>query len=612
MILKRQFYPGFSRRVVGLYLLFCLLAVGWLGVAVIVTAQAVVSSRSESVQLSMLGQAASIIEVDYVRHGDNNFSGAVSRIRSDNHLTYCFITGVNGRILAHSSAEKVGATVSEPEGTRLRWGEVDCVSFADPQGRSMREYRVPLRANRRHIGYLHAGTTSQELWLILAHASNFAPLALLMPLLLMGAGAVIIARQSSSVGQIETELRRVAKLPLGENIAISALRPVSAGAVGWNRIVEKFNHLPDNDTQNNLRNQLEQVAEAGQQPEGNSILMHLTDGVAVAGSNGNIIQANPAMAALLGSGTDAETLLGKRVEQLLPADANDTLKHFTHSEKKQLLVLSEVTVEQNGAQRILRLARQPLRNADGTYDGYLWTVRDITQQKLAEKMRSEFINMATHELRTPLANIKAYAETLGDLEEGDTEIQKEFCNTINSEATRLARFVDDLLSVGSMEMGSLSIERHPVDTLRMIDEVVEKVQPLIEEKSITFDLEVPAKLPELRADKDKLVAAIVNLLGNAVKYSPPGRNVGLKVKVADDYLQIDVEDTGFGIAEEELPKVFDKFFRSGDQRVLKETGSGLGLSLVREIAKLHGGEATVTSELNMGSTFSITLPVQVN
>jgi two-component system phosphate regulon sensor histidine kinase PhoR len=235
-------------------------------------------------------------------------------------------------------------------------------------------------------------------------------------------------------------------------------------------------------------------------------------------------------------------------------------------------------------------------------------MRDVTQQKLAEEMRDQFVDTATHELRTPLANIKAYAETLALADMIDVEQQKQFLNTINSEATRLARFVDDLLSVSSMELGSLSLNKQVTDLNRMLNEVVAKVRPQIEEKQQTFEIVFPEKLPEPELDKDKIAALLVNLLGNAVKYTPEGGRVTFHVNVSDQHIELSVEDTGVGIAADEVPKVFDKFFRSQDPRVQEQTGTGLGLALAQEVVRLHGGHITVESELNKGSTFSVLLP----
>jgi two-component system phosphate regulon sensor histidine kinase PhoR len=280
------------------------------------------------------------------------------------------------------------------------------------------------------------------------------------------------------------------------------------------------------------------------------------------------------------------------------------------SENRDRTVVTELSREENGQRRILRVARHPICIVgSGHHESHVWTVRDVTQQKLAEEMRDQFVDTATHELRTPLANIKAYAETLALTEVIDVEQQKQFLNTINAEASRLARFVDDLLSVSSMELGSLSLNKQTTDLGRMFNEVLAKVRPQAMEKDLTLEVVLPEKLPEPVLDKDKIATVLVNLLGNAIKYTPAGGRVTFRVQRSEHHVEINVEDTGVGIAESELGKVFDKFFRSSDPRVQNETGTGLGLALSQEVVRLHGGRIWVESVIDKGSTFSMTIPL---
>ena len=179
---------------------------------------------------------------------------------------------------------------------------------------------------------------------------------------------------------------------------------------------------------------------------------------------------------------------------------------------------------------------------------------------------------------------------------------------INTEVTRLARFIDDLLSISSMKVGSLTLDRQGADLERLLEDVVAKVSPQLEQKEIDFEIVLPEKFPRLKLDKDKMTVALVNLLGSAAKYTPPKGRVGFSVTVYESEIAMDIEDTGIGISEAELPLVFDKFFRSSNPSVQQETGTGLGLSLTREIVRLHGGDLTVKSELGKGSTFRATLP----
>ena len=258
---------------------------------------------------------------------------------------------------------------------------------------------------------------------------------------------------------------------------------------------------------------------------------------------------------------------------------------------------------------VFRISCTPMVTDSGAADSFVWIVRDVTQQKLAEQMRTEFVETATHELRTPLANIRAYAETLQLTDDISVEDQKEFINIINAESTRLGRFVDELLNLSQMDAGSMTISRHETDFERLLQECIENTRPQMEKKQQLFETQIPAKLPNLNLDKDKVASCLVNLLGNAAKYTPEEGKIRLVVEESATELSVRVEDTGFGIAEDELARVFNRFFRSNDDRVREESGSGLGLAYTQEIVRLHGGRLTVDSKLNQGSQFTLHLPL---
>ena len=160
-----------------------------------------------------------------------------------------------------------------------------------------------------------------------------------------------------------------------------------------------------------------------------------------------------------------------------------------------------------------------------------------------------------------------------------------------------------------MEVGSLTMDYQEVDTERLLREATLKVQPQIEQKDIRFDMVLPAKLPTIKVDKDKFTVVLVNLLGNAAKYTPNGGRIAMTVRAIDDQLFIEIQDSGVGIAEEELPRIFDKFFRSSDPRVVEQTGTGLGLSFADEVVRKHRGSINVTSEIDKGSTFTVVIPI---
>lgn len=405
--------------------------------------------------------------------------------------------------------------------------------------------------------------------------------------------------------QIERQLCDAAVVPPGESLRLEPAAGAGPLAAGWNRIVAS---MRGDGRGSNLEHRLAEALAGMQSQKSERFLNGLPDGVAATDADGRITFANRALKSLVGT-PDAD-LAGKFLDELLPLHGQrqaDAVRRALRQHGQPWVVELQRSADMTDG--MLRVARTPLAGDGHEPKASLWTIRDITQQKLAEEARNQFVCSATHELRTPLANIKAYAETLMLGDAIDDEHQKEFFNIINSEATRLARFVDELLDVSRMEAGSLSLDRQATDMERLLTETVEKVRPQMTQKQIAFDVSIPPKLPELRIDKDKVAAALVNLLGNAAKYTPDGGRVKLTVECDARELHVHVEDTGIGIAPEELSKLGTKFFRSSDARVRDITGSGLGLSFVQEAARLHGGRLSVTSELNRGSRFSLTLPL---
>jgi len=180
---------------------------------------------------------------------------------------------------------------------------------------------------------------------------------------------------------------------------------------------------------------------------------------------------------------------------------------------------------------------------------------------------------------------------------------------IQSESLRLSQLVDDLLDISRMQAGAMALDCRETDLGRLVEEISQKVEGEMQDKNLEYRIELPPKYPKLSLDKGKLTAALVNMLGNAAKYTPDGGRVTFRVDVNSKQVEFAVTDSGIGISEEDLPRVFERFYRCNDDRVREITGSGLGLALTQEVARLHGGDISVESKLNEGSTFRIKIPL---
>ena len=240
--------------------------------------------------------------------------------------------------------------------------------------------------------------------------------------------------------------------------------------------------------------------------------------------------------------------------------------------------------------------------------GKVISFKNITTEKSSEKAKHEFITHITHELLTPLTTINSYNEMLMEDEIDNMEMQKEFYNTISDETRRLTRLVKNLLNISKIEMGSLTLNKGLVKSDWLFDDCITAVEGAAQKKNITIERNLPDNFPSLFGDKELLKVGIINILGNAVKYTPEKGRIKFTLTEQDDVVVFEVIDNGYGISKEDLAHIFDKFYRSTDTRVTEQTGSGLGLALTSEIIRLHGGEVEVSSKIDEGSHFVIRLP----
>lgn len=399
----------------------------------------------------------------------------------------------------------------------------------------------------------------------------------------------------------------------GENKP-QALTPIldnGASALGWNRLIDEL-QLGKRDE--SIDRRVEQAVSSRSNQRFARALRSLPEGIAITDRLGKIQYANPSWVSLLGHAPEPENamqLIGQEIGELLCArnfrdwdTISETILEGTKPIRHELQQGSTV------ADGVLQLVRSPLGGRAHENEGYVWTLRDVTQSALASQSHEHFLASAAHELRTPLTNIKAYSESLLEMDGIAPEKQKEFFNVIHSEANRLARLLNQLLDIQQLEAGSMTLNLAAFDVQRMVQEVQEHILPLVNEKQQRLTCRVaPNVAHSIQADKEKVISCLINLLGNAIKYTPAGGEVRLVAEQLETAIAISVEDTGIGMAEEELAKIFDRFYRCHDTRVQEIEGNGLGLTFAKEVAVLHQGELQVESQLNQGSRFTLRLPL---
>lgn len=359
------------------------------------------------------------------------------------------------------------------------------------------------------------------------------------------------------------------------------------------------------------------------------ILNSLTDAVIVTDAFHEVVAMNHAAARLFRA--DPNRSLRKPVDQIVTDRALARLIHDACESSRKLAMPSlhiEHRIDEDGQQRIFDIFMELVRGGSTASNGLdnateasaqpplgsggvVTILRDITVEKSAAEMRSDFVSNVSHELRTPLSSIKAYLEMLIDGEARDEQARMEFYNIIQGETNRLSGLIDNILNLSRIESGLARSSCERVNMAQLIREAVEIMMPQVRAGRLEMVQHIAADPAYVHADHDMIVQALTNLLSNAVKYTPVGGMVTVKLDVDDQARQVSVSvrDTGVGIPRDSLPHLFEKFYRVPSHRQLAK-GTGLGLNMVRQIIEhVHGGTLSVDSTPDVGSTFTFTLPI---
>jgi two-component system phosphate regulon sensor histidine kinase PhoR len=235
--------------------------------------------------------------------------------------------------------------------------------------------------------------------------------------------------------------------------------------------------------------------------------------------------------------------------------------------------------------------------------------KELAETQRVSRLKDEYLSVAAHELSTPLTSIKAYIEALAE-NYGNPDFKQgpEFLKVLQRETARLIRTVERTLQISRLTSRKTIVRRTRLDLAQLVDDLAHSLQPVLSDRDVTVVVEVPEGLPPLDADRDLLEQVLINLVDNAVKFSPCHSTVFLRARVCSDCIEIEVQDQGFGITREEVKRVFDPYFRSADERIDGERGTGLGLAIVKTIVEQHGGRVWVESEIDHGTTFRFSLP----
>ena len=318
-------------------------------------------------------------------------------------------------------------------------------------------------------------------------------------------------------------------------------------------------------------------------------------------------------------GYSKEEVVGQSLAVLLPPGRSIELEEIRNKVRLTGVIRSlEVRrIRRDGRIIDASLAVSPIRDKDDNVIGFLHLAKDVTEKKRYEqrlkeldKMKSDFVSSVSHELGTPLTAIKGSVDNMLDGVIGElNEKQIAYLTRIKSNADRLARLINDLLDLSRIEAGKIDLRPTNLSLVTLIKEVAESLRPVAAEKLISLDIASRDPAVMAWADRDKVTQVLMNLIGNALKFTPPHGKVTIAVgRNGDQWVRVSVADTGPGIPTEEINKIFDKFYQIAQSGRQKTKGTGLGLSISHQIVASFGGEIIVESEPGRGTTFRISFP----
>jgi two-component system sensor histidine kinase VicK len=324
-----------------------------------------------------------------------------------------------------------------------------------------------------------------------------------------------------------------------------------------------------------------------------ALLHNLTDGVLAYDATGKLIHANNTCIEML---EDTQEMTMSAMLTRLGFDANEVYGLSPNEAREAACEAGE---------RFLSSCITPYMNKENEVDGFVIVIQDVTKMTKLDNMRKEFVANVSHELRTPLTSVKTYTETLLDGAIEEPETARQFLKVINDETQRMSVLITDLLELSRLDNKQIALEKEVVDLAGLLRFVIRQSQVLALKKRQRINFEPPNKPYFIEANASRINQVLTNIITNSVKYSPEETSIDVNMEATEKYYRIFVRDHGMGIPNEDLPHIFERFYRVDKARSRMMGGTGLGLAIAREIMEEHGGRIYVTSELGAGTTMTL-------
>ncbi|EMT53107.1 two-component sensor histidine kinase [Brevibacillus borstelensis AK1] len=500
-----------------------------------------------------------------------------------------------GRVLFDNTyeQERMENHADRPEFSAALRGETGIDRhYSETLGYEMMYVAVPIVVEDQIIGAVRSAMSMQDITDTVHNLWYSLVTGLLVTLVL---GSIVVSRISYNITRPIEEITRVAR-NITQREYESRVRIKAKDEIG--QLATAINFMASS-----LEQQMYEISENQQRLSG--VLTNMTSGVIFISEQRRIMLVNPAVERLLG--TSANDLIGKlHIEAGKSFGLSQYIDRCLDRGEK---FRQEVHIYYP-QERILEVNFAPYINFKGEAKGVVVVLHDFTEVRRLEKMRSDFVANVSHELRTPITSIKGFTETLLDGAMQDEETCRNFLQIISDESERLYRMIRDILDLSKIEQKRISLNLVQVNVQDLISSTVALLQEQAQRKQISITLPKAEPRITLTTDKDCLQQIILNLVTNAVVYTPEGGAITLELRQDSRHVQIQVTDTGIGIPEQDLPRIFERFYRVDKARSRDSGGTGLGLAIVKHLVESLHGQITVKSVEGKGSTFTVTLPIE--
>ena len=475
----------------------------------------------------------------------------------------------------HGNRPEVIEAISSGFGSSIR--------YSITLGLDMMYVAVPVTVNEEVVGFSRVALPLTEVNKSLEHISQAiiggAAIAVVFAILL----AIQISRTTTEPVKKLTQMsKRIAEGELDQEIRVPAKDEIGDLAEAFNQMATKLKEMVGL-----LTTERDRIT---------AILSNMADGILVVNGEGEVTMINRAAERIFHVSADKK--LGHTfIEVVHDHEIDGILQKSLKTGEQQMGV-----VEIESQRQLLGVVATPIV---GTH-GCVVLLQDLTQLRRLERVRRDFIANISHELRTPTASLKVLAESLQEGAIDDPVVAKEFLDKINVETDRLAQMVSELNELSRIESGEVSLKKELIDIGEVVALVVERLKPQADRAGLSLAVDIPLGFPRALSDKERVEQVLVNLLHNAIKFTHSGGRINCVAKIEGDDISVSVVDTGIGIPADDLPRVFERFYKADKARA--GGGTGLGLAIAKHIVEAHGGKIWAESIEGKGSTFTFTLP----